>query len=74
MEIKKATEAVSSGNPTMTQLEAINAQAKAKLTAEQVRMQMFHGMLHGAVGLQNYNVRPGALNSDGTKEKLKKIK
>ena len=41
-----------------------------KLTAEQVRMQMFHGMLHGAVGLQNYNVRPGALNSDGTKGPL----
>ena len=36
MEIKKATEAVSSGNPTATQLEAINAQAKAKLTPEQV--------------------------------------
>ena len=36
MEIKKATEAVSSGVPTAAQLEAINAQAKAKLTAEQV--------------------------------------
>ena len=36
MEIKKATEAVSSGMPTAAQLEAINAQAKAKLEAEQV--------------------------------------
>lgn len=36
MEIKKATEAVSSGFPTAAQLEAINAQAKAKLTQEQV--------------------------------------
>ena len=36
MEIKKATEAVSSGMPTALQLEAINAQAKATLTAEQV--------------------------------------
>lgn len=36
MEIKKATEAVSSGIPTALQLEAINAQAKAALSAEQV--------------------------------------
>ena len=36
MEIRKATEAVSSGVPTEVQLEAINAQAKAKLTADQV--------------------------------------
>ena len=36
MEIKKATEAVSSGIPTALPLEAINAQAKAALTAEQV--------------------------------------
>ena len=36
MEIKKATEAVSSGIPTAVQLEAINAQAKAQLKAEQV--------------------------------------
>ena len=36
MQIKKATEAVSSGVPTAVQLDAINAQAKAKLTAEQV--------------------------------------
>ena len=36
MEIKKATEAVSSGVPTVMQLEAINAQAKAELKAEQV--------------------------------------
>lgn len=36
MEIKKATEAVSSGIPDGAQLETINAQAKAKLTAEQV--------------------------------------
>ena len=36
MEIKKATQAVSSGVPTAVQLEAINAQAKATLAAEQV--------------------------------------
>ena len=36
MEIKKASEAVSSGIPTAVQLAAINAQAKAKLTEEQV--------------------------------------
>ena len=36
MEIKKATEATGSGMPTAVQLEAINAQARAKLTAEQV--------------------------------------
>ena len=36
MEIKKGAEAVSSGVPTAAQLEAINAQAKAKLNAEQV--------------------------------------
>lgn len=36
MQIQKATEAVSSGVPTAVQLEAINAQAKAQLTAEQV--------------------------------------
>ena len=36
MEIKKATEVVSSGVPTAVQLEAINGQAKAVLTAEQV--------------------------------------
>ena len=36
MEIKKETVAQSSGVPTAAQLEAINAQAKAKLTAEQV--------------------------------------
>ena len=36
MEIKKATEAVNSGVPTAVQLEAINAQAKAQLTQEQV--------------------------------------
>lgn len=36
MEIKKATEVVSSGMPTVAQLETINAQAKGKLTAEQV--------------------------------------
>ena len=36
MKIKKAAEAVSSGVPTAVQLEAINAQAKAQLTAEQV--------------------------------------
>ncbi len=36
MQIKKATEAVSSGVPTAAQLEAINAQAKARLNGEQV--------------------------------------
>ena len=36
MEIRKATEAVSSGMPTAAQLEAINAQAKGKLTGEQI--------------------------------------
>ena len=36
MQVKKATEAVNSGMPTAVQLEAINAQAKAQLTAEQV--------------------------------------
>ena len=36
MQINKATEIVSSGVPTAVQMEAINAQAKAKLTAEQV--------------------------------------
>ena len=36
MEIKKATEVVTSGIPNGVQLEAINAQAKATLTAEQV--------------------------------------
>ena len=36
MEIKKATQVVSSGVPTAVQLEAINAQAKAQLNAEQV--------------------------------------
>ena len=36
MQVKKAAEAVTSGAPTAIQLEAINAQAKAQLTAEQV--------------------------------------
>ena len=36
MQVKKAAEAVSSGVPTAVQLEAINAQAKAQLTSEQV--------------------------------------
>ena len=36
MQIRKAAEAVNSGMPTGVQLEAINAQAKAQLTAEQV--------------------------------------
>ena len=36
MQIKKAAEAVNSGAPTGVQLEAINAQAKAQLSAEQV--------------------------------------
>ena len=36
MEIKKATEAVSSGVPTAAQLQTINAMAKGKMTAEQL--------------------------------------
>ena len=36
MEIRKGTEVVNSGAPTEVQLEAINAQAKAQLHAEQV--------------------------------------
>ena len=36
MEIRKATEAVSSGEPTAVQLEAINALAKARLNGKQV--------------------------------------
>lgn len=36
MQIKKAAEAVSGGMPTAVQLEAINAQAKSQLQAEQV--------------------------------------
>ena len=36
MEIRKATEVVNSGVATAAQMEAINAQAKGKLTAEQV--------------------------------------
>ena len=36
MQIKKAAEAAGSGVPTTMQLEAINAQAKARLNAEQV--------------------------------------
>lgn len=36
MEIKKTAEAVSSGMPTAMQLEAINAQAKARLNGDQV--------------------------------------
>ena len=36
MEIKKSTEVAGGGVPTAAQLEAINAQAKGKLTAEQV--------------------------------------
>ena len=36
MEVKKATEALGGGIPTAAQLEAINAQAKASMTAEQV--------------------------------------
>lgn len=36
MQIRKAAEAVNSGMPTGVQLEAINAQAKAQLTAEQI--------------------------------------
>lgn len=36
MRVKKETEVMSSGMPTEVQLEAINAQAKAKMTEEQV--------------------------------------
>ena len=36
MEVKKATEALNGGIPTAAQLEAINGQAKASMTAEQV--------------------------------------
>ena len=36
MNVRKATEVVSNGMPTAVQLEAINAQAKAELKAEQV--------------------------------------
>ena len=36
MEIRKETEIVTAGEPTAVQLEAINSQAKGKLTAEQV--------------------------------------
>ena len=36
MKVKKETEVISSGIPTAVQLEAINAQAKGNLTAEQV--------------------------------------
>ena len=36
MQVKKETNVMSSGKPTAAQLEAINAQAKAKLKAEQV--------------------------------------
>ena len=36
MEIKKATEAVSSGVPTAAQLQTINVMAKGKMTAEQL--------------------------------------
>ena len=36
MEIKKETEVLTSGMPTAVQLEAINGQAKGKLTAQQV--------------------------------------
>ena len=46
MEIKKGAEAVSSGIPTAAQLEAINAQAKAQLTAYAEKMMpMFLGGL-----------------------------
>ena len=36
MEIKKATDVMTGGTPTAAQMEAINAQAKAKLSEEQV--------------------------------------
>ena len=36
MEVKKATEVICNGVPTAVQLDAINAQAKATMTAEQV--------------------------------------
>ena len=36
MQITKATQVLQAGTPTAAQLGAINAQAKAKMTAEQV--------------------------------------
>lgn len=36
------------------------------LSPEKVRMQQYNAILHGAKGLQNYNVFEGALNRDGT--------
>lgn len=35
-------------------------------TCEKMRVQQYNALLHGAVGLQNYNVVEGALNEDGT--------
>lgn len=41
-----------------------------EFTAEQIRVQQYNALLHGAKGLQNYNVAEGALNKDGTKGPL----
>lgn len=40
------------------------------LSPEKLRMQQFNAVLHGAKGLQNYNIREGALNADGSKGPL----
>ena len=37
-----------------------------KLTPQQVRVQQYNALLHGAKGLQNYNVHNGAINEDST--------
>ena len=52
MQIKKAAEALSSGAPTAMQLESINAQAKAKLTAEQIYV--FEDMLPTLVEVMDW--------------------
>lgn len=40
-------------------------------TPQQLRVQQYHVLLHGAKGLQNYNVEPGAIRKeDGTKGPL----
>ena len=41
-----------------------------QFTAEQIRVQQYNALLHGAKGLQNYNVVEGALNKDGTQGPL----
>jgi len=41
-----------------------------KLTPEQVRVQQYNALLHGAKGLQNYNVYNGAIMEDSTRGPL----